>query len=147
MLRDFVYAPDTAQLAQILGKFEIPALTTKNGFALIEFQTLTPDSFIWRLLIHQTVYYLYAEDFVDGLASVEYNIRSYAVKGATFEFVKVKDRQKFDDASPVKSAALYKEPTDSNDMMAFAASSGYDFVFLCTSDEDANDALFNSYPA
>jgi hypothetical protein len=49
----------------------------------------------------------------------------------------------FDDAGPVKSAMVYAKPDKRADMMEYAVDSGYDFVFLCKSDEEADDAYFN----
>lgn len=143
MLRDFVHTLDSALVTQTLKRFDISIPDKKHAFTLIEFQVITPDSIIWRFLINRTVYYLYAEDYVEGLKDVQNKISSYAVKDAKLDFIKVKQPKTFDDAEPRKTAVIYEEPENSNEMMQFAVDSGHDFVFLCSSTEDANNALFN----
>lgn len=143
MLRDFVYHPDSTLIQQVLDRFDL-TLNKEHGFALIEFQVLSPDSFVWRLLVNNAVYYLYAEDYIEGLEYVKDSIASYAVPNVKFDFVKAKQQESFDDASPVKNATVYEAPENPATMMQFAVSSGHDFVFLCKSDEAANRALFNN---
>ena len=128
---------------QILGKFNLELPTEKYKILLIEFQVLTPDSFIWRLLIDGNVYYLYAEDFVEGLADIEHKILNYAVKDAELDFIKARSPEPFNKATAVTHAVVYKEPQRSAAMMRYAVSSGHDFVFLCKSSEDGSHALFN----
>jgi hypothetical protein len=143
MLRDYVYTLNPSLIEQTLSRFNILIPKEEHKQALIEFQVLTPDSFIWRFLIDGVVYYLYAEDFVQDLEYVRNQINSYAVKNAELEFVKAKQQKQFDDAEPVKSSAVYEKPEDYDEMKLYAVDSGYDFVFLCKSSEDANNALFN----
>lgn len=143
MLRDFVYSLDSAVVMQALGKFDLPMPAEKHKFSLLEFRVLTPDSFAWKFLINEVIYHLYAEDFVQGLADVRSKISSYATNGKELTFIKAKHPEEFANAGPVKSATVYDRPKDADEMMAYAVSSGYDFVFLCRSDEDAGRALFS----
>ena len=64
MLRDFEYHPRKNTISEILGRFD-SAFSGDN--ALVRFEVITPDSFMWRLLINDGVYYLYAEDYVPSL--------------------------------------------------------------------------------
>lgn len=143
MLRDFVHHPDSTLIEQILDQFSLP-LDKERSFVLIEFQVLSPDSFVWRLLVNKVVYYLYAEDYVEGLEDIKNKVMSYAVQDTELDFVKARQHEKFDRAQPVNNAVVYEKPEDSTKMMQFAISSGYDFVFLCKSSEAASYALFNN---
>ena len=143
MIRDFVYTLDPALIERVLSQFSIVVPNEKHTLALIEFQVITPDSFVWRFLIDGAVYYLYAEDYVQGLEDVRSKIGSYATKDAALDFIKAKQQKEFDDTEPAKSAMVYKEPEDYDEMKHFTVDSGYDFVFLCKSSEDASRALFN----
>jgi hypothetical protein len=143
MLRDYVYTLDASLIERTFSRFDILIPEEKHKHALIEFQVLTPDSFIWRFLIDGTVYYLYAKDYVQGLDDVRNKINLYAVKDADLEFIKAKQQKQFDDAEPVRNSTVYQEPEDYNEMKQYAVDSGFDFVFLCKSSEDASNALFN----
>jgi len=144
MIRDFVHTLDTSSIKQTLTQFKLnlPEAAT-GGIALLEFKVLTPDSFVWRFLINRVVYYLYAEDFVEGLDDIRQKLNRISKHPLNLEFIEAKEHRKFDDADPVRAAAIYKKPKNEDDMMKFAVESGYDFVFLCESDEDSNDAYFN----
>lgn len=48
----------TSPLGQLLGRFELNLPKAAGSIAVLEFKVLTPDSFLWRLLIGKTVYYL-----------------------------------------------------------------------------------------
>ena len=143
MLRDYIYTLDASLIERTLSRFNILISEEKHKHALIEFQVLTPDSFIWRFLINGIIYYLYAEDYVQGLDDVRNKINSYAVEGADLEFIKANQQKQFDDAEPVKNSAVYQEPEDYDEIKQYAVDSGFDFVFLCKSSEDAGNALFN----
>ena len=145
MIRDFVHTLDTSSIKQVLTQFklDIPELAT-GGITLLEFKVLTPDSFVWRFLINGVVYYLYAEDFVEGLDYVRSELDHISKKASHLEFIETKTHIKFESTSPVRAAKIYKKPKDKDEMMKFAVESGYDFVFLCKSDEDSNDAYFNN---
>ena len=143
MLSDFIHTTESKYLIEMLDQFDIEPHKEKYPFILIEFQILSPDSFVWRLLIGSTVYYLYAEDYVSDLAYVHEVVSSYAVKNAHLDFIEVKEQQEFDTAQPVKRAEVYKKPDAYETMKHYAASSGYDFVFLCKSNENSRDIYFN----
>ena len=136
MLRNFEYPPAADSLREILGRFKIEL---PEYISLVRYEVITPDSFMWRLQIGDSVYYLYAEDYVPGLDHVKSIFNQYIEKD-DWSFVKPIEAIKFQDASPVKGATTYKEPIDSDNMMQYAVDSGYDFVFLARSSEDADDA-------
>lgn len=144
MIRDFMIVDDTSPLGQLLGRFKLQIPQPAGSITVLEFKVLTPDSFLWRLLIGKTVYYLYAEDFIEGMDDVRHKLARLAKSSANLEFIKVREREEFEDAEPVKAATLYKIPSSKKELMKFAASSGYDFVFLCKSSENGNDAYFNT---
>jgi hypothetical protein len=139
MLRDFEYRPDADIILEVLGRFNIDL---PEYIALVRFEVITPDSFMWRLLISQNVYYLYAEDYVPGLGHIKSIFNQYVDKD---DWALVKPRRviQFDDATPVKGATTYNEPDDSDDMMQYAVDSGHDFVFLVRSSEDTDNAQFS----
>jgi hypothetical protein len=144
MIRDFVHTLDTSSIRQTLAQFKLnlPEAAT-GGIALLEFKVLTPDSFVWRFLINGVVYYLYAEDFVEGLDDIHHKLNRIFKNASSLELIEAKEYRKFEDADPVKTATIYKKPKNEDEMMKFAVESGYDFVFLCKSDEDSDDAYFN----
>lgn len=144
MIRDFVHTLDTSPIKQVIAQFKLslPEIAT-GGIALLEFKVITPDSFVWRFLINGVVYYLYAEDFVEGLDDVRSKLHHISEKASNLEFIETKARIKFESSGPVRTATLYKKPKDKDEMIKFVVESGYDFVFLCKSDEDSNDAYFN----
>lgn len=143
MLRHFSQQPSLALIQDVLAQFDIP-IASNRQVTLIEFQTLSPDSFMWRLLLDGTVYYLYAEDHIDGFEGVHNKISSWFAPNIKIDFIKTRQQNGFTNTTPFKSAAVYKEPDDYEHMKYYTASSGYDFVFLCKSDEDAGSALFNN---
>ncbi len=144
MLRDYVYTLDPSLLEHTLSRFDVLIPAEQHKHALIQFQVLTPDSFIWKFLIDGVVYYLYAEDYIQGLKFVHDEINHYAVENSQIEFVKAKHQKQFDDTDPARNTAVYKEPEDYDEMKLYAVDSGYDFVFLCTSNEDASKVFFNN---
>lgn len=139
MLRDFKYRSSAATILDILRRFDIEL---PEHIALVRFEVITPDSFMWRLLIGNNVYYLYAEDYVPELDHVKSILNKY-LENEKWELVKPKVITRFEDSTPVKDATTYKEPNDSGKMMQYAVNSGHDFVFLARSSEDANDAQFS----
>lgn len=139
-----MYDLDASHLGEIFKRFNHTMPEDEAVVALIEFRVLTPDSFIWRFLIDNAVYYLYAEDFVEGLESVEKSILEAIGREVNLEFIKVKQPKEFTKSEPYIGATTYAEPKDSASMMLYAADSGHDFVFLCKSDENVNDAYFNN---
>ena len=142
MIRDFVHTLDASSIKQTLTQFKLRLPETTAGIALLEFKVLTPDSFVWRFLINDNIYYLYAEDFVEGIEEVTNKLQRI-YKGANLMPVEAKNRVGFENASPVRTAAIYKRPKNKEETMKFAVESGYDFVFLYKSGEDSNNAYFN----
>ena len=145
MIRDFVHTLDTSSIKQALTQFKLTLTEAATGaIALLEFQVLTPDSFVWRFLINGVVYYLYAEDFVEGLDEIRYALNHISKSSSNLEFIEAKEPRKFEDTDPVRTATIYKKPRNEGEMMKFTVESGYDFVFLCRSDEGSNEAYFNN---
>jgi hypothetical protein len=142
VIRDFEYSPTTYQLAYILLCFGFDLTADKIPFDLLRFEVITPDSFIWKLIIGDNVYYLYAEDYVPGLNYVRGVLDSY-VESNKWEFVSPTKTIPFELASPVRQANVYQKPDDADEIMKYALASGYDFVFLVKSYEDINDAKFS----
>ena len=134
----------TSPLGQLLGRFELNLPKAAGSIAVLEFKVLTPDSFLWRLLIGESVYYLYAEDFIESMDDVRHKLTHLTKSSASLELIEARERAEFEDSEPVKAATLYKTPSNKKELMKFAVSSGYDFVFLCKSSENSNDAYFNS---
>jgi hypothetical protein len=143
MLRDYIYSLDPTLLEWSFGRFDIAIPKRKGGITLLEFRIISPDSFMWRFLIDRHVYYLYAEDFVAGLDDIEEKIVHATNKQMNLEFIRAKEAKDFHESEPYMNSAVYEPPIDEEQMMKFAIDSGYDFVFLCKSDEDISDAFFN----
>ncbi|MGI9027865.1 MAG: hypothetical protein ACR2FM_03450 [Candidatus Saccharimonadales bacterium] len=139
MLRSFEYRPNFDIVLETLKRFDVEL---PEHIAIVRFEVITPDSFTWRLLIGNSVYYLYAEDYVPGLGHVESIFDQY-IENANWSFVKPKITLKFEDATPVQGATTYQEPDNSDEMMQYAVDSGHDLVFLARSIEDAEYAQFS----
>jgi len=142
MLRDFEYHPKTSQIVDILQRFGFDLATEKFPFALLGFEVITPDSFMWRLLVNDSIYYIYAEDYVPGLSHIKNIFNSY-LESDKWEFINPNKTIAFESASPVKGATVYQEPEESEEMMKYVVDSGHDFAFLVKSHEDANNAQFS----
>jgi hypothetical protein len=104
---------------------------------LVKYEALTPDSFIWFFSAasgsSSKQYCLYAEDYIPNLGHVSEVIHQYRPEWdeeVTYSLLKVMQKENWEDSSPVKSAATYKVPEKQKDYMEYAATSGYDFVFL-----------------
>ncbi len=134
-----MYHQDSNIIPDILGRFNIEL---PEYIALIRFEVITPDSFMWRLLISEHIYYLYAEDYVPSLSHIKSLFDQY-IENTEWSFVKPRKVIHFEDASPVKGATTYAPPDASDNMMRYALDSGYDFVFLARSSEDATNAFFS----
>lgn len=144
MIRDFVYNPKASQIVEILQQFGFELSNEEFPFALLRFEILTPDSFMWRLLIDENIYYIYAEDYVSGLDYIKNVFDSY-LEDHKWEFVIPSKAITFESASPVVGADIYQEPNDKAEMMKYAADSGHDFVFVIKSSENAGDAQFSDH--
>jgi hypothetical protein len=143
MLRDFSRYPSLELIDNVLIQFDIP-LPSEERITLIEFQILSPDSFRWRFLLNKIVYYLYAEDHIDSFKAVQDGVNSWFAADTKVTFIKAKQHNDFADTEPFKNATTYREPKDYDKMKYFAVSSGYDFVFLCKSNEDLSSIFFNN---
>ena len=115
-----------------------------NDYDVLRFEVITPDSFMWRLLIDGTVYYLYAEDYIPSLEHVRQVFNSY-LQTEHWEFVKASQPHEWDQAMPVTHATAYAEPADSGEIMKYAIESKYDFAFLAKSSENPADASFSDH--
>lgn len=142
MLRDYIHTLDRGLIKEVFSKFLIELPDGESGVTLIQFKVLSPDSFVWKFSIAKSIYYLYAEDFVSGIEDIRLKLSYVAPESSKFDFVLVKDPNKFEESSPVKASTIYAKPEDSAKMMEYAVESGHDFVFLARSDEDVNDAFF-----
>ena len=143
MLREFQYNPSSDQIAGVLKRFNLDSTSETSGLDILKFELLSPDSFVWKLLLGNVVYYLYAEDYISGIEYVKDVITDY-VGNVKWDFVTAKEIQDFDSSSPVESAEVYKKPERADDLMKYAVSSGYDFVFLVKTLENPDEARFPS---
>jgi hypothetical protein len=131
MLRHYDSIPYWSLIEEAIADF----ISVPPRLALIGYDNLSPDSFIWKLYDGSKVYYLYAEDYVESLAYVRETLLEFADKDTAIDFLPVKKPLAFEDSSPNTSADIYKPPSGEYDFMRYATSSGYDFVFLAVSDE------------
>lgn len=135
MLRDYEYTENWRLIDKALEQFiELP-----ERLSLVGYVSLSPDSFLWKIFDGETFYYLYAEDYIPNYEAIPNNIAEFASKGAKFTFVPVKKRIAFEDSSPNTHAQVYQPPEDEYEFAKYAGQSGYDFVFLLTSDEKLTD--------
>ena len=119
----------------VLKQFGIKA----DAIRLQKYEAISPDSFIWCFAIpredESEYYYLYAEDYVPSLEHVRDQIDQNSAEWIAeeknlFEFVPVLEPADWKSAEPVKTAAVYAEPENTDELMKYALPSGYDFVFL-----------------
>lgn len=135
MLRDYQYTENWRLLDKALEQFiELP-----DRLSLIGFTVLSPDSFVWKIFDGNTIYYLYAEDYIPDLEYVKEAIMQFWPEKIELEFLPVKQPIAFEDATPNKVAAIYKPPENEYEFAEYAGQSGYDFVFLLTSSETLED--------
>ncbi len=139
MLRDFLHKPSLSVVHETVNRFDVEII---DGIDILRFEVISPDSFMWRLQIDDNIYYLYAEDYVPGLGYIS-SVFSRYIENNEWSFVKPRKAIDFEDATPVLSARVYEKSDDSDDMMQYTVDSGYDFVFLAKSGEDADRALFS----
>jgi hypothetical protein len=144
MLREYAYTLNPTLITDALRKFKLDLPEAPGDLTLIEFKLLTPDSFIWKFIMSGTVYYLYAEDYVQDLDYVQHTIASRAPHSSNLKFIEVKEKVAFEDSEPVQLVDVYERSDEHDVMMKYAAGSGYDHVFLCRSDEAAEDAYFEN---
>lgn len=120
----------------ILGTLKQFGIDAKK-ISLTKYEALTPDSFIWFFNTNDEIardeYCLYAEDYIPGLDHVLKSINQHRPEwdsDVKYDLVKVAQQTKWSDASPVKNASVYEPPKKSEELMKYASTSGYDFVFL-----------------
>jgi len=143
-LRDFVISADKSLIHDVLDNFDLKTEDNENrkNFAILKFEVISPDAFMWRILYGDKIYYLYAEDYIPGLDYVKKVFNKYT-DSHDWKLVNVKEPIDFSKSSPVITSRIYTEPYRSEELMKFAIGSGFDFVFLCASNEDAEDARFS----
>ncbi len=101
--------------------------------SLLKYETLTPDSFIWIFNTDSGRYCLYVEDYVPSIDHVKKQMdekRSEWNPDDKYELLHVNHDQEWDKASPVTAATTYQLPDKPEEFMQYAATSGFDFVFL-----------------
>lgn len=131
MLRDYLYTENWRLIDAALECFiELPP-----RLSLVGFGDLTSGSFIWKIFDGETVYFLYAEDYVPSLDHVRERLAEFSDNGASFEFLPVKRPIAFEDSTPNQSTVVYKPPKNEYEFAKYASQSGYDFVFLLKSNE------------
>jgi hypothetical protein len=141
MLRDFQYNSSASQLTEVLRRFNLDFATKNTPLDVLRFEVLSPDSFMWKLLLNNTVYYLYAEDYISGLDYVEDIFNEY-LGNNKWVFVQSREALNFESSSPVESADVYEKPSQAEDLMNYAVDSGHDFVFLVKTLENPDEAHF-----
>lgn len=143
MLRDYMYTLNPGLIMQALHEFSIDSDMESLRATLLQYATLSPDSFIWKFSLGDHIYYLFAKDYVESLDSVQTDIRAFAGDNEVgLKFMKAKNPKAFEDSSPNQYADVYQPPDDEYALHDYAARSGVDFVFLCRSDESAHNAMF-----
>ena len=119
-------------LLDILEKFDV----SDTKLRLIKFEIVSPDSFIWFIAVNNQRYCLYAEDFVQSLEDVLEAIHANLPENEphdNYQLVPVKNPEKWTESTPVTQADISIPPEDQAEFMRYAATSGYDFVFLAKS--------------
>lgn len=131
MLRDYVYTENWRLLDRALEQF----IDLPDRLTLVGFTELSPDSFLWKIYDGETVYYLYAEDYVPSLEHVREVIHDFWPHNIKLEFVPVKNPTAFEDSTPNLASDIYKPPDEEYEFARYAGQSGFDFVFLLRSNE------------
>ena len=137
MLRDYFSNLPTQEFTKIFVQFDTLIDVGNYEFEVIDSDELSPDSFFWKVRVNNELYYMYAEDYVPGLKYISDIINSQ-VGNDNWEFVKTRETKTADSATPVQHASVYNMDEDSDEMMAYAAQSGFDFVFLVKLFEDVS---------
>lgn len=131
MLRDYIHTENWRLLDQALEMFiELPP-----RLSLVGEQVLSPDSFLWKIFDGETVYYLYAEDYVPSLEHVKEEVQSFWPDKLELKFMPLKNAVALEDSTPFRSAQTYRPPEKEYEFMKYAGQSGFDFIFLLKSDE------------
>ncbi len=124
MLRDYEVTFDDNLVLSILRQFRVGIEQVHT----LDFEALSPDSFVWKLGTKNSIYYLYAEDYVESIEAITKAIRMFS--GDEVKLIEVKSKISFENAAPVKNAEIYKKPESYEKISKYAVVSGYDFVFL-----------------
>lgn len=135
MLRDYNHTENWRLLDQALEQF----IDLPPRLSLVGYSALSPDSFLWKIFDGETVYYLYAEDYVPSLEHVREQIVLFWPQEIALEFIPTKQPVAFEDSTPNLSAAIYKPPANEYEFAKYVVQSGYDFVFLLRSGETLTD--------
>lgn len=134
MLRDFFRDPWLVLPADYMVKYDLPHFETPNDVFLLSAVVLTPDSFAWTFCINNKDFYcMYAEDYVPNIEHVISEMNSYLdTRGSVERLIPVheKERQIFEESSPVLNASVYEKGEGADEMMNYATTSGLDFVFI-----------------
>lgn len=131
VLRDYEYTENWRLLDAALNQF----IDLPPRLSLVGYTALSPDSFVWKIFDGESVYYLYAEDFIENLEQVKRAIKNFWPDDISLEFIPVKEPRAFEDSSPNQASEIYKPPDDEYNFIRYAGQSGYDFVFLLRSSE------------
>lgn len=123
-LRDFVYTLDSSKVIDVLREFDIEVPKDRGNLALLRFEVITPDSFMWRLSVNGSVYYLYVEDYVPDLNYIK-NVYNLYLESTDWELIEPRQPKT-------------GEPTD-------YVISGFDKVFLAKSKEEISNSLFSDH--
>ena len=147
MLRDFITSQDNFEIDQFLSYFKFES--SKNyeelgyvNYILLGFRILTPDSFIWELLIDNEIYYLYAEDYVTSLEQIIIAVKKYDRSDIKLDFIEVLESKGLKESDQITSSDVDETPENSDELQKYAQESGYDLAFLLKTDKDASDAYF-----
>ena len=143
MLRDFQYEPSPEQLHKVLRQFDLDDSSATAQLDILRFEVLSPDSFVWRIVLNRAVYYLYAEDYLEDLDYLKNTLNDY-IGSDSWVLVKPRELLVFENSSPVKGASIYVKNPKKELLMEYAVDSGYDFVFLAKTLENSDDAHFVS---
>jgi hypothetical protein len=141
VLRDFQYNPATSQIVEVLQRFSLDFKSEKSSLDVLRFEVISPDSFMWKLLLGNAVYYLYAEDYVSGMDYIKDVFNDY-LESDKWNFVIPQQILLFESSSPVEHANVYQKPERADELMRYAVDSGHDFVFLVKTFENPHDAHF-----
>jgi len=141
MLRNFQYDPQASHITEVLERFNLGYGSRESHLDILRFEVLSPDSFMWKMLIGNVVCYLYAEDYVSDIDYIKDIFNDY-LESDNWDFVKPKQVLVFESSSPVQRAEVYKKSDRADDLMQYAVDSGHDFVFLVKTLENPNDAHF-----
>lgn len=142
MLRDFQYNPTLILITEVLQRFSLDHISSKSHVDILRFEVISPDSFMWKLLLGNAVYYLYAEDYISSAEYVKGVFNEY-LGSDKWDFVSSRNALVFESSSPVKGASVYQKSEDAEAVMKYAVDSGYDFVFLVKTLENPDDAHFS----